>query len=223
MNKFLIMLAVSFLLAGCGQDSVRTQYVQVQAPAVPTDAIASVVADENAYRATVGQSYLSAGLTCTLYANITGSPDGIPGTPAKPPLLGNVAGSLPSSTASWLYIGNFNQPDSPASDGLNVIPSAIRTLYTAWFVVRCTGYVVITDNDYYNFTLTSDDASLLYVDGSLLVNNNGNHGTTSVSAMKQLRRGVHSFRLDYMEGPSGGQSLLLYTNGVLTPANIFYR
>lgn len=228
MNKCLVGLLFSIILfSGCGKESkietvTTTQYVPVSAS--EADEINSVVQEENTYRLSVGQAIVSRGLTCTLYANITGSPAGIPGTPVRPSDgTGTVAGSLPSSTLSYVLLGNFDSPNDSANVGINILPENIRNQYTQWYLVRCTGYIVIVDTGYYNFSLTSDDASLLYVDNVLVVNNNGNHGMDVRSGVRQLRRGVHQFRLDYMQGPGGGQGLNLSSNGSTVPAEILYR
>lgn len=216
-------------IAGCGgsndkENSTRVEYVEVQSTSNISNEIAAVVAEENDYRASVGQAQISNGLTCSLYGAVTGNPDGIPGTPARAPLTGTVGGALGSVTTSWAYFGVFNNTNTPASDGINILPAAIRSSYTQWYVVRCTGYIVITDTDYYNYTLTSDDGSLLYLDNVLVVNNNGTHGSEPRSGMRMMRRGVHQFRLDYLQGPAGGQSLILEQNGIgVVPANVFYR
>jgi len=228
MNRYLFgFLSIILILSGCGKESkveyvTTTQYIPVSQS--EADDIAAVVQEENDYRNTVGQAIVSRGLTCTLYANITGSPAGIPGTPVRPSDgSGTVAGTLPSSTLSYVLFGNFDSPNESSSVGINILPEAIRSQYTQWYLVRCTGYIVVTETAYYSFTLTSDDASLLYLENALVVNNNGNHGMDSRSGSRLLRRGVRQFRLDYMQGPGGGQGLNLSVNGSTLPAEILYR
>jgi hypothetical protein len=106
-----------------------------------------------------------------------------------------------------------------SSTGINVLPPAIRAIHTQWYALRCTGYIAITFTDYYRFDLSSDDASLLYLDNVKVVDNDGNHGTQLRSGMRLLRKGVHSIRLDYMSGPGGGQSLILKMNDTILPAS----
>ena len=48
-------------------------------------------------------------------------------------------------------------------------------------------------------TLRSDDGSRLYIDGSLVVDNGGNHSMRSASATLPLSEGLHSVRIEYHE------------------------
>jgi hypothetical protein len=81
----------------------------------------------------------------------------------------------------------------------------------------------MTTNDYQQFTLASDDGSVLYIDGGVVINNDGNHGVVTKSAMKYMRYGVHSIELDYMEGPGGNQALVLNMGASIMPANILFH
>lgn len=217
MNKLIILTTVIAIVTGCGKlHSTQTKEVLVPTtvyqptPVTPVDEVQAVVDEENAYRLKVGTLPLAQGLTCSLYTNLSNALVAFPT-------------SLPSATATYVYKGVFDQPDVSASLGLNILPPSLRSLYLSWFAVRCTGQIVITESDYYRFDLTSDDASLLYLDNVLLVDNNGNHGATLKSGTKMLRRGVHAFRLDYMQGPAGNQALMLYSGSSPVSASLFYR
>ena len=48
-------------------------------------------------------------------------------------------------------------------------------------------------------TLRSDDGSRLYIDGSLVVDNGGNHSMRSASATLPLSEGLHDIRIEYHE------------------------
>ena len=173
-----------------------------------TSGVEELIEQENAYRELLGQNPLSQGLKCTLYTVPNGT--------------SQIVGATLSKVTDFIYKGTFNQPVSSASDGLNVLPSGLRSLYTSWFVVRCTGKLVVEEANYYQLDLTSDDGANLYVGGSLLINNDGNHAPSTKSASKLLRRGVTDFRLDYMQGPAGQQALILKAGGELIPAANFY-
>lgn len=183
------------------------------APVTPAQPVVSVidvlVVAENEYRVSVGQSPLTQGLSCTLYTVPSGT--------------ATIIGAALTSKGSYTYAGNFNSPDSGLSMGINVLPVSIRPLYTSWYALSCVGKLVVEESGYYSFELTSDDGSLLYLDGGLLVNNDGNHGATTVSAMKYMRVGVHDFTLKYMSGPGGNQALILKSSGVLVPAANLYH
>jgi hypothetical protein len=60
---------------------------------------------------------------------------------------------------------------------------------------RYTGFLSISEADLYRFALTSDDGSKLWIDGQLVVDNDGLHGPTQMLGSIALARGLHSFEL----------------------------
>ncbi len=117
--------------------------------------------------------------------------------------------------ATFLLKDVINQPNTPISEGMSVLPQALRVVYKNLYLLRCQGQIVVTESAQYTFELTSDDASVLYLDGSKLIDNDNNHGSTNVAGTKYLRRGVHTIRLDYAQTGGGSQSLILMANGSL--------
>jgi len=109
-------------------------------------------------------------------------------------------------------VGSFESPD---------IMFATNTGY-AWhpfgladFGAEITGCLAVAADGIYSFTLDSDDGSMLYIDGSLVVDNGGPHAPLAVSDSTALTAGTHSFRVEFFEdfgGPSGVN--LLLPNGV---------
>ena len=71
--------------------------------------------------------------------------------------------------------------------------------------LRCTGKINLPTSDTYTFYLTADDGAMLYVDGTLRVNNDGIHTMQERSASVALAAGSHDVRVDYYDatGPSG--------------------
>jgi tripartite motif-containing protein 71 len=61
----------------------------------------------------------------------------------------------------------------------------------------------------YVFGTTSDDGSLLYLDGQLVVDNGGHHGDVYSEGRIQLQEGFHDIRLLYFQD-GGGQKIELY-------------
>ncbi len=51
----------------------------------------------------------------------------------------------------------------------------------------------------YTFYLTSDDGARLYIDGNLVVNNDGIHSATTLSANVNLSAGIHTVEVRYFE------------------------
>jgi hypothetical protein len=60
----------------------------------------------------------------------------------------------------------------------------------------------------YSFWVESDDGSILYIDGGVVVNNDGLHGMVAKQANKDISAGVHSLKLEYFE--RGGHAGMLF-------------
>ena len=76
------------------------------------------------------------------------------------------------------------------------------------FGARVNGYLQVSVAGNYALSTISDDGSLLYVDGTLVVNNNFFQGATMRSGTVFLSAGKHSFDLEYFQG-GGGSTLAL--------------
>lgn len=220
MKQFFCVLLLSGFMAACaGPEGDRgPQGEPAPTPVVtPLQAdINALVLDENTYRLGLGQTQLSEGLSCTLYT-ITG------GDRIQSSIAGHNTLTGLSQVGTYLYKGAFNQPDSPTSDGMNVLPPALRAAYTNMYMLRCQGQVVITDSNWYSFSVSSDDASVLYVDGAKVVDNDNNHGVTTVTGSKYLRRGVHTIRLDYAQAGGGNQALIVQMNSSSINPALYYH
>jgi glucose/arabinose dehydrogenase len=82
--------------------------------------------------------------------------------------------------------------------------------YADTFVARHQGYVKIGAAGSYTFSLNSDDGSKLWVDGALLIDNNGLHNMTEKSATLALSAGYHHLRTEYFENDIGAGLQLSY-------------
>jgi uncharacterized membrane protein YgcG len=78
------------------------------------------------------------------------------------------------------------------------------------------GYLVIPETGDWTFYLKSDDGSRLWIDGQLLVDNDGLHATQERSGTRSLTAGAHSFRVEYFE--KGGEQFLEV--GWVTPGGV---
>jgi len=70
-----------------------------------------------------------------------------------------------------------------------------------WFAIRYTGEFNVDAEGEYAFRLVSDDGSRLIIDGETVIDNDGQHSSTSVSGSKYLARGRHQVEVDYYQGP----------------------
>ena len=72
------------------------------------------------------------------------------------------------------------------------------------FCVRCVGFVNIRRRGHYYFYTSSDDGSLLYLNGHLIVNNNGCHGNQQRGSTRRwLEKGRHRLMADMCENAWG--------------------
>ena len=69
-----------------------------------------------------------------------------------------------------------------------------------------TGYIDIPSDGIWDFALNSDDGALLEIEGRVVVDNDGSHSAFTATGRIPLMRGMHPFRLSYLEDYEG-QSL----------------
>jgi hypothetical protein len=98
---------------------------------------------------------------------------------------------------------------------LNIPPQDFKlgfpgvTKRVEWFAIDYTGRFWIEKPGYYDFSLLSDDGSILYIDGELIIDNDGQHAPLERRGSVQLSHGVHSVRVSYYQGPRFHLALIL--------------
>ena len=71
------------------------------------------------------------------------------------------------------------------------------------------GYIQFAADDLYNFYLSSDDGSALYIDDNLVIGHDGLHGMTEKKGAVALAAGFHSIRVEFFE-KTGGDDVKLF-------------
>jgi hypothetical protein len=71
------------------------------------------------------------------------------------------------------------------------------------YYMRWRGEISIAESGTYMFRTTSDDGSLVIIDGELVVNNDGWHGMQSVEGSIQLSAGFHTITIPFYEDGGG--------------------
>jgi len=71
------------------------------------------------------------------------------------------------------------------------------------FILVAEGFLDIEKDMEATFRMWSDDGSKLYIDDDLVVDNDGNHGVESQDGKVGLKKGYHSFRIEYFNGGGG--------------------
>ncbi|MBN2341123.1 MAG: hypothetical protein JXX29_19220 [Deltaproteobacteria bacterium] len=84
-----------------------------------------------------------------------------------------------------------------------------------WFAIRYSGAFGIETAGSYTFRINSDDGAKLYIDGKLVVDNDGTHAPQSKSGSVDLAAGDHEMVLEYFQGPRYYIALQLF----VTPPN----
>ena len=141
-----------------------------------------------------------------------------------------VAGTVPfaspvfsrtDSIINYPGIGaGFGSPGNPGQAA--ALPANVQVDNVA---AQFIGFLNIVQGGAYTFSTTSDDNSVLYIDGILVVNNDFNQGATTrsnavganngaggLTAPLNLAPGFHTFKVQYIQG-GGGASLLAQYSG----------
>ena len=78
------------------------------------------------------------------------------------------------------------------------------------FGIKFNGSILIPRGGNYTFYLLSDDGSKLYIDGKLIIDNDGFHGEVEKTGSVELSYGKHSIRVDYFDNVNGESLKLFY-------------
>jgi hypothetical protein len=115
--------------------------------------------------------------------------------------------------------GRMQPVGSVYTNTLNVWPQSFAegfpnvTERFEWFAIEYTGRFWIEKEGRYRFSLMSDDGSRLVVNNKVVIDNDGVHGATAVSASATLSRGVHEIKVEYFQGPRYTVALVLAIAG----------
>ena len=96
------------------------------------------------------------------------------------------------------------------------------------FSLRASGYIEIPEDGMYTFEIESDDGSKLWVDGTLIADNDGHHGMQTARGTIELEAGTVSINLEYFENLGGAGLILRWENDVglgpeiVPAANLFH-
>jgi hypothetical protein len=103
-----------------------------------------------------------------------------------------------------IYTNVLHVPPRDFSEGFPGVTERFE-----WFAIDYNGRFWIQDPGKYDFFLLSDDGSKLYVDGKMVINNDGVHPGVARAGTAALKAGVHRVRISYFQGPRFHVALLL--------------
>ncbi len=104
-----------------------------------------------------------------------------------------------------LYVQEINVPDQSWSKGF----PGLRDRFE-WFGIEYNCTFTTNKPGDYTFRLSSDDGSKLFIDDTLLINNDGEHAESSKSGNVYLDSDVHSAKIQYFQGPRYQLALQLF-------------
>lgn len=154
--------------------------VKVGKKSATTDGAFSVLADDGGFGTATGMN----GLQGEVFA----IPDSSDGLPAFDDL---------GEPHAVIAVPNL---DVPTRDFTTGFPGVDGDL-VEWFAIRFTGGLNITEEAEYELCLNSDDGSALFLEGQLVVNNDGVHATEEVCELVYLAPGEYRMELQYFQGP----------------------
>ena len=96
----------------------------------------------------------------------------------------------------WSEMPDFDAL-TPVSSGITAGFDISGAAATDGFGYRFDGFILIEVGGRYDFFLTSDDGSKLYVDGEIVVINDALNNTSEVMGSLLLDEGFHEIRVDY--------------------------
>lgn len=79
-----------------------------------------------------------------------------------------------------------------------------------WFAIRYTGSFFVETPGKWKFRISSDDGTKLYIDGKLVLDNDGQHPPKSQEITIDLEKGDHDMVLEYFQGPRYHINLQVY-------------
>lgn len=98
----------------------------------------------------------------------------------------------------WIELPDYSQVD-PVKSGITNNIDLSQVEDEEDFGLEFTGYIQIAADGMYTFFLNSDDGSQLFIDDTMVVDNDLCHAETEVSGRVALAKGFHKFRLIYFE------------------------
>lgn len=107
-------------------------------------------------------------------------------------------------SAGTIYTNTLNVWPRRFDEGFPGISNRVE-----WFAIDYTGRFWIDRAGQYQFSLLSDDGARLSIDDQELIDNDGIHAASALSASAVLSRGIHTIHVSYYQGPRFTVALVL--------------
>lgn len=109
------------------------------------------------------------------------------------------------------------QPDTAMTVSSVNVP---KVLEADAFGLKYRGYIDVPQDGVYSFYFTCDDGGVLKIAGRDVVDNDGNHSPQEKDGQVALKKGLHTFVLDFIEGGGGYTLKLQYSLNGGAPADV---
>jgi PA14 domain-containing protein len=110
--------------------------------------------------------------------------------------------------AGVIYTTSLNIPPREFTTGFPGVTDRFE-----WFAIDYTGRFWVEKPGAYNFELTSDDGSKLFIDDREVIDNDGAHVVATRWGDAALSGGIHSIRISYFQGRRYRLALILKVKG----------
>ncbi|GGE93908.1 hypothetical protein GCM10011383_00740 [Hymenobacter cavernae] len=174
----------------------------------PTPAVSGLVAGTYVFSLVVTDNL---GLMSSpAQVSVTVNPSGTLRTPENP--ANTVAGlDYKYYEGFWEVLPSFSTL-TPLKSGSTTALDLSARQRDYGYAFQYTGFVTVPTDGQYTFYTSSDDGSQLYIGSTLVVNNDGSHGTLEANGTIGLRAGTHAFTVTYFQN-GGGQELTVSYQG----------
>lgn len=119
-------------------------------------------------------------------------------------MTGMNLGALPDFSTlqsfATIYPTSLNNPVNNNLAPFNTFVGTGHDSLVEQFAMVCEGKLTLKTSGQYSFYLDSDDGSRLYVNGFLLINDDGNHAHVKKQADATLLNGEVNIRIEYFNG-----------------------
>jgi hypothetical protein len=120
---------------------------------------------------------------------------------------------IPAGTDKLPNFDGLPQIDTIYTSSLDVSPRDFTESFSSyrieWFAIRYHGTINVKGG-HYAFRVRSDDGADVFIDGVKIIDNDGLHDPTDMSAAIDLTAGSHELRVDYFQGPRYEVALQLW-------------
>jgi hypothetical protein len=135
---------------------------------------------------------------------------------AKPGSLTGTVYFIPEKVEKFPDVSKLPAAATLYTTELNIAPRRFDAGFPGvndrneWFAIRYEGPLEVTTEADYEFRVVSDDGALFYIDGTLIIDNDGVHPPSEKKQIVHLVKGAHSMRVDYFQGPRYEVALQLF-------------